>query len=75
MTNEIISVSGLSHGGESPWFVVIYDDGDEEHRPGTQQEAMQVASDAGLQRVDTPARTFKWVRDPEAWHRPRRAEP
>jgi hypothetical protein len=72
MAEEIESISGLSQGGESPWFVIVYVDGDEEHREGTAQEADGLATAAGLHRVPTPSRIFKWVRDPDAWRRPHR---
>ena len=73
MAEEIESISGLSQGGNSPWFVVVYTNGEEEHRAGTAPEANRLAVAAGLHLVPTSPRVFKWVRDPDAWRRPHRA--
>jgi hypothetical protein len=69
MVEEIESISGLSQGGDSPWFVIVFANGEEEHREGTVQEADTLATATGLHRVPTPPRIFKWVRDPDTWRR------
>ena len=73
MAEEIESISGLSQGGDSPWFVIIYANGEEVHREGTAHDATTLATTAGLHLVPTSPRIFKWVRDPDAWRSPHRA--
>lgn len=62
-------------GDDTPvaWFVVTYSDGDEEHRQGTLLEASELASTHDLIAVPTPARSFRWVRDPDIGRVPHRA--
>jgi hypothetical protein len=73
---EIESVAGrVMAGGEGlvTWFIVTYSDGDEEHRQGTLLEANDLASTHHLVAVPAPARSFRWVRDPDTERAPRRA--
>jgi hypothetical protein len=76
VAEEIESVAGRVAAGEEDlltWFVVTFSDGDEEHRQGTLLEAGELASTHDLIAVPTPARSFRWVRDPDIGRVPHRA--
>jgi len=67
---QIESIAGVLEAGDDSvltWFVVVYSDGDEEHREGTLLDASVLATTAGLDIVPTRAGTFRWVRSPETW--------
>jgi hypothetical protein len=62
---EIESIAGhLATGdaGALMWFVIVYSDGDEEHREGTLVDATELASSAGLAVVPAPAGSYRWAR-------------
>ena len=66
MAREVERVTCLLNGRESPWFVVVYSDDQEEHRVGTPDDAAALAASEGLEQAPSSPRTIKWVRPADA---------